>query len=103
MSVETDKLRKNLWDLKYQRHLQKSHAYLNLGIAISVGFPAIFFAMIETKIISLSTYPTIFIMSLLFLMPWTVVYPLINRQRKIRKKVVNWIKGLDSTGFFKTT
>ena len=103
MSIRTDKLRVNLWNLKYGRHLQKSHSWFNLGIALSVGVPAILLGMIEVEIFSIGKLSAVFISALLFFSPWTIMYPLIKRERRLRKSVVSWIKGLDNTDFFQTT
>ena|SRR3989344_5876796 len=100
MSMDVDHIRKGLWDLKYSRHLEKTHSYFNLGMAFSVGTPALLLAMKQVEIIVLQKYILIYLLFFTFLIPWIAVYPLISQQRRIRKKVVMYIEGLDKTGFF---
>lgn len=100
MSIDIDNLRKGLWDLKYSRHLQKTHSFFNLGMAFSVGIPAVLVGMKEVGIIALGKDILIYLLFLTFLIPWIAVYPLISQQRRLRKDVTKWIQGLDKSNFF---
>lgn len=100
MSLHVDNIKKGLWDLKYSRHLQKTHSFVNLGIAFSIGFPAVITAMRETEILILNGDVTIYLLFITFILPWVVIYPLIAQQRRLRKDVIKWMQSLDKTGFF---
>jgi len=94
--MQNDKIRtrKNLFDLKYQRHLQKEHSYVNMGIAISFGMAAIFVGMIEAEILKIKGSAAIFFVIFFLLIPWTMFIPLILKERKTKQRVTEWIKKL---------
>ena len=99
--MNTEKIKSNLWNLKYQRHLQKSHTFFNSGIALSLGSGAIILALREVDVLVLDIPSTIFLFSIFLLVPWVGFIPLIKKESRVRKDVVKWMKNLDDKDYFK--
>jgi len=100
--METDDIKALLWDLKYQRHLQKAHTIFNTLVTLSIGFVAIILAMKETEILILPRITTFYLSILLGLSPWVGVLVL-KKERDARKSIVKWIQHLDKTEYFNKT
>lgn len=99
--MKSEEIQKNLLDLKYQRHQGRAHAFFGAGMALSFSLVGSLLAMRETEVLVYPIKTTIFLITFLLLFPWIFVVPAIRKERKWRRKVVEWIKSLDKGGYFK--
>ena len=93
--MKINKIKKNLLDLTYQRHLQKTHTWYHTGIGLSIGGVGVVIGMRETGLLFLSPIPTFYLMIITAFIPWIFVIPLIRLERGLRASTFRQLRDLE--------